>query len=279
MGRAPRIDVENGWYHVMNRGAGGQATFRCDEDRVDFGRLLGTGHDRFGVIVHAYCLMTNHFHLLVQCPHRGLVDFMHLVGSSFVRHANERSGRDGPLFRGRYHSVLVRDDTQLVTAVRYIHRNALDLPGVTAVDEYRWSSHRTYLGHRRTPSWMRTDAVLAHFGGDAAAFHRFVAADSDRRDRSTSRRRRDLPAVESIADLVLEEHGDRLGGARQGVYRTVLLLVADRLGETEPASQLVERLRFAGLEAQRAAQRRARRRAASDPVLVEIVDRVVTLLP
>ena len=80
MGRAHRSDVEDGWHHLMNRGAAGQATFSCDPDRVDFGRLLGVGHERFGVEVHAYCLMTNHFHLLVHCRCSASEGWSRLIG-------------------------------------------------------------------------------------------------------------------------------------------------------------------------------------------------------
>jgi hypothetical protein len=103
---------------------------------------------------------------------------MQQLGSVFTRHVNERLGRDGPLFRGRFRSIAVTDDRQLLATTRYIHRNALDIVGVTDVAGYRWSSHRTYLGLRAAPPWLRTEIVLAYFAGDPDQFARFVSGDA-----------------------------------------------------------------------------------------------------
>ena len=139
----------------MNRGAARQATFFGDEDRVEFGRLLGVGHERFDVSVHAYCLLDNHYHLVVNCPSGRLSEFMQYLGSVLTRHVNDRVDRDGPLYRGRFRSIPVTTDRQLLASVRYVHRNAVDVHGVDRVDAYRWSSHRTYLGCRPTPRMAR----------------------------------------------------------------------------------------------------------------------------
>jgi REP element-mobilizing transposase RayT len=273
MGRAARIDIEDGWYHVMNRGVARQETFRCDPDRIEFGRLLGVGHERFGVEVHAYCLMPNHYHLLLHCPFAGLSRFMHQLGSVYTRHVNDREGRDGPLFRGRFHSIPITDDRQLLATVRYIHRNALDLPGVASAAGYRWSSHRSYLGHRRPTPWLRTDVVLAHFG-DVGAFSDFVEADVAAGSRGLSAV--DPSAVAAVVDLVLDEAHGSSERAPQGIARTVMLVIADRLGGPA-ADEVLASMRFANAEARVAAVRRARRRAASDPLLAVVADRVVEL--
>jgi putative transposase len=258
----------------MNRGVARHDTFLCDADRIEFGRLLGVGHERHGVLVHAYCLMGNHFHLLLECPNAGLSEFMHGLGSVYVRHVNDRAGRDGPLFRGRFHSIPITDDRQLIATARYIHRNPLELPGVSAPDQYRWSSHRTYLGHRRCPAWLRTSTVLDIAGLDPRSFDRFVA------DEASVRRTDDIevdPAMLArIADMVLDERAATLRGSRQGVIRTVLLLVADQLA---PAGRsiLLDSLGFSNPERSHAAQRRARRRVVDDPALGAVVDRVVGL--
>lgn len=279
MGRAPRVDIEDGCYHVMNRGAAKQTTFYCDPDRVEFGRLLGVGYDRFGVVVHAYCLMTNHFHLLVHCPKGGLSDYMHLVGSTFVRHVNERAGRDGPLFRGRFRSIVVLDDRQLLATTRYIHRNALALPGVATADQYRWSSHRTYLGCRRQPHWMRTDVVLSHFD-DVRGFDDFVS--DDRLPTAVGLRGVgrgcDVAVVAPAIELALDECSDQLASALQGVARTLLVLYATRLADLGVRALFMKQLGFDDAPAASAATRRALRRGAVNPVLWRIVDRAVELV-
>ena len=205
MARPLRIDNEDGWHHVMNRGAGHARIFLDDTDRVEFGARLADVHDRFGVQTHAYCLLDTHYHALVYCPQGGLSDAMQRLGSIYTRHVNDRLGRDGALFRGRFHSKPVDDDRYLLAAVRYIHRNALDVAGVGEVDRYRWSSHRAYLGLRRPALWLRTDVVLAHFGGDRDAFHEFVRIDDA--DRSTEPGPADLVAMLGAANLVVLELG------------------------------------------------------------------------
>jgi putative transposase len=275
MGRAPRIDIEDGWYHVMNRGVARQETFHSDADRVEYGRLLGVGHERFGVEIHAYCLLPNHYHLLLHCPFAGLSAFMHQLGSVYTRHANDRIGRDGPLFRGRFHSIPITDDRQLLATVRYIHRNALDVAGVTSPSEYRWSSHRAYLGHRRPAPWLRTDVVLSHFDDNIGAFADFVETDG-----STDRGRDASPiepnVLAAVVDLVLDEIHGASDRAPHGITRTVMLIVADRL-DGPTADQVFASMRFANAASQSAAVRRARRRASSDPALVAVADRVLEL--
>jgi REP element-mobilizing transposase RayT len=274
MGRGPRIDIDDGCYHVMNRGVARQATFHCDADRVEYGRLLGVGHERFGVEVYAYCLLPNHYHLLLHCPRAGLSAFMHQLGSVYTRHVNDRSGRDGPLFRGRFHSIPITDDRQLLATVRYIHRNALDVSGVTSVADYRWSSHRAYLGHRRSAPWLRTDVVLEHFSGDVGAFADFVETDDAGNREGVLHI--DLDVLTASVALVLDEIMGALGNTSQSVTRTVLILIADRL-DGAAAQEVVESLRFATPEARAAAVRRARRRASADPALAAVVDRVLEL--
>ena len=164
---------------------------------------------------------------------------MHLVGSVYTRHTNERIGRDGPLFRGRFHAVPVVDDDQLLCTVRYVHRNALDLPGIDSVESYRWSSHRSYLGHRAPPPFLSTAPVLKQFDS-RRAFDAFVTSETTARP---STWKRDLaldriaPLVQIIADEIGEVHGSR-------ALRSLLLLAADELPQ-HSAQALRERLGFA----------------------------------
>ena len=180
MSRPLRPDLVDSWFHVMNRGIDHGAVYFDDSDRIEMGQRFADIYERFGVITHAYCLMDNHFHALVALPARALVGGDAAAG--VVVHAScERPARARrALFRGRFASRQILDDGYLLTACRYIHRNPLVLDGVRDLADYRWSSHRTYLGLRRTPSWMRTDEVLSHWNGDRAAFDRFVAADGPR---------------------------------------------------------------------------------------------------
>ncbi len=271
MGRAQRIDVEGGWYHVMNRGVSRQAVFFDDRDRIEFGRLLNQAFERFGVEVVAYCLMTNHYHLVLHCPKARLSDAMHLIGSVYTRHANDRTGRDGPLFRGRFHAVPILNDEQLLCTVRYVHRNALDLPGVGSVAGYRWSSHRTYMGHRVQPPFLVLEPVLGQFK-DRTAFDAFVTG-------AVSKPLGDGIAVERIAplvQLVAEEVGSgEFQGSRSA--RSLVLLLADRLPE-RVGDELRVGLSFATRKSLRQARARANRLFDAEPEVARIVERTLELV-
>ncbi|MEM9748355.1 MAG: transposase [Actinomycetota bacterium] len=269
MTRPRRIDQPGMIHHVMNRGVDRRPVFFADQDRLEFGRLLGEIHDRFDVIVLAYCLMDNHFHLLLECPEAQLSEAMKHLGSVYVLHTNDRRGRDGPMFRGRFRSIPVLDDGYLVTAARYIHRNALDVEGIDGPDEYRWSSHRAYLGLRRAPGFLDTKRILEPFGHDVHRFARFV--EDDRRSRASSP---ELTELRAAVDLAIEMRptGDDDRGD-QWLDRVALLAIVDRL----PAELRAELMRHLGDPSVRAFQR-ARRRLTDDEELQRIVRDASTIL-
>ena len=166
MGRAARQDIEGAWHHVMNRGADRGRIFFTRNDGLAFEQLLAEGSQRLGVEVHAYCLMPNHFHLLVHCPNEGLSSFMQRVGAAYSRRINDRSGGDGSLFKSRFHSRLIDSPTYLAQAGRYIHRNPLELSPSIDPATYRWSSLRCYAGVDVAPLWLHIDTLLRHCSGD-----------------------------------------------------------------------------------------------------------------
>jgi putative transposase len=176
MGRAVRRDVEGGWHHVMNRGADRDRIFFTKGDGLAFERFLAEGTERFGVEVHAYCLMPNHFHLLLHCPNGGLSSFMQRLGSNDSRRINARSGDDGPLFRSRFRSLLIDSPQYLAQAGRYIHRNPLELSPPIDIVSYRWSSLRFHAGLEPPPSWLYTSTLLGICSGDYVAYVHDVAA-------------------------------------------------------------------------------------------------------
>lgn len=262
MGRPHRIDQPGMIHHVFNRGVDRQRIFFADADRKEFGRLLGEIHDLFGVEILAYCLLDNHFHLVVRCPDGHLSDAMKHLGSVFVLHTNDRVGRDGPMFRGRFRSIPVLDEGYLLVAVRYVHRNALDVTGVHVVEAYRWSSHRAYLGLRPAPTFLTTAPILSRFGDDPARFHRFVV-------------RRDLPrgfpvtveALAAVFDLqVAVQAADDDVKAERWLIRTAILASLDLL----PPDLAAATRASLGDPSTRALQR-ARKRLTEDPVVRRIV--------
>jgi len=177
MARKPRIHVPGGLYHVMLRGNGGQAIFFSDADRYRLFLLVQDGVERFGHRIHAFCLMKNHIHLVVQAGDIPLSRIMQNLSFRYTRWVNSRHKRTGHLFQGRYKALLVDKDSYLLELVRYVHLNPVRAGMVTDPDVYQWSGHRAYLGEEHL-TWLTCDAVLAQFGDSIdmarAKYARFV---------------------------------------------------------------------------------------------------------
>ena len=171
MPRKPRLHVPGGLYHVILRGNGRQAIFFDDEDRHRWEALLAEGLGRYGHRVHAYCWMTNHIHMAVQCRVEPVSKLMRFVASLYSRSTNRKMNRSGHLFERRHRLVLVQADGYLQALVRYIHHNPVRAGLVDDLSAYRWSSHRAYLGRTR-PDWLTTDWVLSMFGDSAVISRR-----------------------------------------------------------------------------------------------------------
>ena len=170
MSRPLRIEYQGAWYHVMNRGAGRKAVFKTDEQRQYFFSLFDDVTQRFGADIHAYCLMCNHYHLLIHTPEGNLQRIMRHVNGIYTQYVNRQQGTDGPLFRGRYKAVLVDKESYWLALSRYIHRHPLEARMVTQLEKYKWSSYPAYVGKTKAPDWLRTDDMLKAMGGNRARF-------------------------------------------------------------------------------------------------------------
>lgn len=175
MGRRARDDSDSGWFHVFNRGVDRCEIFRSGLDARHFLDLLGAHSVAHGVEVHAYCLLGNHYHVLFFAPDGGLSSVMQRLTSLYVRHFNERHERDGPLFRSRFRSIGVADETYLDTVGRYIHRNSYDRFPAMPPRAYRWSSMQWYVISGNKPDWLHTEKLLS-FHSTRRSFEDFVAS-------------------------------------------------------------------------------------------------------
>lgn len=173
MVRPLRIEYPGAWYHVMNRGAQRRAIVEDDADRDCFQAVMAAMSERFRVEVHAWCLMDNHYHLMVRTPEGNLGRAMRHLNGVYTQHFNRWHGRDGALFRGRYKAVLVEAEAYWTHLSRYVHRNPLEAGVVAELPAYPWSSYPAYVGKVAQPEWLATNAVLERFG-DRAAYRRFV---------------------------------------------------------------------------------------------------------
>ncbi|KDC52233.1 transposase [Pseudoalteromonas fuliginea] len=167
MPRPQRIEYEHAFYHVMNRGRGRQNTFHDELYFQAFLTTLGEAQARFDCVIHAYCLMTNHYHLLIETPKANLGHVMRHINGVYTQRYNKLKHTDGPLFRGRYKAILVEKDEYLLQLSRYIHRNPIDMtmPLVDDLAHYSWSSYPAYIGKVKPPEWLTRDftyQILGH---------------------------------------------------------------------------------------------------------------------
>lgn len=181
MARPLRIEYPGAWYHVMNRGAGRRKIFKNDEQRRYVLSLLADTYERFNAEWHAYCLMGNHYHLLIRTPEGNLQRIMRHINGLYTQHFNRSEKKDGPLFRGRYKAILVDADAYWLQLSRYIHRNPLDAGICDRLQSYRWSSYRAYIGADKVPDWLMTRYILAAIGHRNRREHykAYVAGDTD----------------------------------------------------------------------------------------------------
>jgi putative transposase len=169
MTRPLRIEFEGAWYHVMNRGLNHQLIYLKDAHYQAFLELLADIHQQFCVQIHAYCLMDNHYHLLLHTPLGNLSRAMRHLDGLYTQKFNKSENRDGPLFRGRYKSILIDNDSYLLQLSRYIHLNPIAAQLVTHAEDYRYSSYKAYLQRTTCPAWLYCDEVLAFFSKNEAA--------------------------------------------------------------------------------------------------------------
>ena len=174
MGRYLRQDPIDGWHHITNHAVGKEPLFINDRDRHQFMRRLYESADRHNVDVIAFCLMGNHFHLVLRCPQQGLSECMHYLESIYAREFNKRHARRGALVRRTFHNTLITDEGQALATIRYVHRNPLEL-GID-IRSYPWSSYRAYAYNDRT--FFRPDPLLAsEFLGGPGEHRSYVEQD------------------------------------------------------------------------------------------------------
>lgn len=180
MARPLRIEYAGAFYHVTARGNERKIIFRDDADRERFLRYLGSAVERYKAIVHVYCLMGNHYHLLLMTPGGNLSQIMRHVNGGYTTYFNKRHHRDGHLFQGRYKAILIDADSYAGELSRYIHLNPVRAGMATDPEQYRWSSYAAYIGVAGTSQWLTTDWLLRYFGKKTAdarkAYRHFVRA-------------------------------------------------------------------------------------------------------
>jgi len=163
MARPLRIEFPGALYHVTSRGDRQEAIFEDDEDRLIFLRTLTEVVERFNWLCHTYCLMTNHYHLLVEMPDGNLSKGMRHLNDIYTQATNRRHTRTGHLFQGRFKGIIVDKDSYLLELARYVVLNPVRSGMVRHPGKWQWSSYRAMIEDIPAPAWLATDGILTQF--------------------------------------------------------------------------------------------------------------------
>lgn len=162
-----RIEYPGAFYHVIARGNGKANIYSDTEDRAKFIELYSKSLNRYNIKCYSFCLMSNHYHLLLETPDANLSDGMHQLNAEYAQYYNRRHDRSGHLFQGRYKAIVVQRDPYLLELCRYIVLNPVRAGLVEDPIQYKWSSYRTTIGATdRFSDLLEVDWVLDRFGSN-----------------------------------------------------------------------------------------------------------------
>jgi REP element-mobilizing transposase RayT len=181
MARPLRLEHPGALWHVTSRGNERRTIFRDDADRSLFLAVLAEVVELFAWRLHAYVLMGNHYHLLLETPDPNLSRGMHRINAVYSQWFNRRHERAGHLLQGRFKAILVEKERHLLELVRYVVLNPVRASLVSEAGDWPWSNYLATAGLRRAPAWLETEWTIGQFGGGngaRTAYREFVAAGS-----------------------------------------------------------------------------------------------------
>jgi putative transposase len=183
MTRPLRLEFPGALYHVTSRGNRRNTIYQNDADRLAWLKLLAHVCERHNCVVHSYCQMGNHYHLLFETLEANLSQAMRQLNGLYSQYFNWRHSTVGHVFQGRYKAILVQKESYLLELARYIVLNPVRAKMVVSVEDWAWSSHRYLLGGDHPPHWLPRDWILSHFGNTrteaVSAYGAFVQAGID----------------------------------------------------------------------------------------------------
>ncbi len=164
MARPLRLEFSGALYHVTSRGNRQEAIYESNSDREHFLSILGEVCETYQWVCYAYCLMNNHYHLLLETPEANLSIGMRQLNGRYTQLFNRNHQRVGHVYQGRYKAILVDKDSYLLELSRYIVLNPVRARMVHTAIEWPWSSYSATVGEQIRPHWLNTDRLLASFG-------------------------------------------------------------------------------------------------------------------
>lgn len=184
MARPLRIEFEGAVYHVTSRGNAREMIFHDDADREAFLETVASAARRYNLICHAYCLMGNHYHLVIETPEGNLSRCMRHINGVYTQHFNRRHERVGHLFQGRFKAILVEKDSHLLELCRYVVLNPVRAGLARGASAWKWSSYRATAGTAQPVECLSVDWVLSQFGvrrrEAQAEYRKFVSAGKEK---------------------------------------------------------------------------------------------------
>jgi REP element-mobilizing transposase RayT len=164
MARPLRIEYPGAFYHVISRGISHESLFRSHRDKEKFLEYIEKVSERFSIIIHTYCLMNTHYHLLIETSEPNLSQSIQWLNVSYAIYFNRKHNRSGYLFQGRFKAILIDADAYLKQLSRYIHLNPVKAKLVSSAGLYRWSSYPAFTGKQTPPMFLETGWLLSNFG-------------------------------------------------------------------------------------------------------------------
>ncbi|MEA1953063.1 MAG: transposase [Campylobacterota bacterium] len=178
MARRPRIEVA-GYYHIVNRGVEQRVVFKEAEDYEYFEELMCFYAKSYGITIHNYCLMSNHYHLLIEIQHENLSKFMRQINANYAIYFNKKQQRSGHLWQGRFKSWHVTDEAYLYTLILYIEQNPLKAHIVQELEAYPYSSYNYFLDANNIPECLQESWIVQNFLDDTEAIKTFLNSTVD----------------------------------------------------------------------------------------------------
>src|SRR3990172_3848145 len=164
MARPLRIEYDGAVYHVTSRGNARKPIYRDDSDREAFLDALGRVNEKYNWLCHAYCLMNNHYHIVIETPDGNLSKGMRKLNGVYTQLFNKRHGCVGHIFQGRYMAILIQKESHLLEVCRYVVLNPVRAKLSAKPEEWHWSSYRGTAGLGSHHPAVTTDWVLGQFG-------------------------------------------------------------------------------------------------------------------
>lgn len=249
MARPVRIEYEGAFYHILSRGERKENIFFSDTDRRKFLEKLKETVDKFIIKIHCYVLMDNHYHLLVETPRGNLVRAIHYLNTSYSNWFKVKNNIIGSVFQGRYKSILVEKESYLIVLSAYIHLNPVRSGLTMNLEDYEWSSYRSYIGKNKEVQWLTLEDVLSQFSEKKEKYQKFVLdwrQKTDKKDKEWLYGKNSILGGKSFEERVLNRAKTKLKNKDKREIPELKSL--RKLGEKDIKAIIVEEFNLNGKE-------------------------------